>query len=175
MKPLTLRLLVGVTTFFIGLCCTRVWPILTRPQSVSATIQTVTVAQPARISTVPFTESEILKTVFRYQMEHCYKGQPKPAFFLSYKGRDLSDEFLSNFASGAVPVQHRSQRRQFFVQRQELGIGINVNAIEFSKTSIVQVRCECGRGVLDGYSYSLRLKLRNDHWAVQRRQLIGVS
>jgi hypothetical protein len=175
MKSLRRRFWVSAITFSIGLCCARVWPIFNRQQLISATIQAVRVPEPAAMLKVPFAEGEILETVFRYQMEHCYEGQPKTVFFLSYNRRDLPNEFFSSFTPGAVSVQQRSQRWQFLLQKRELGILINVNAIEFSQPSVVQVRCECGRGMLDGYSYSLRLMRKNNFWAVERRKLIGIS
>jgi len=175
MKPVRTRFWVTVLTFSIGLCCARMWPIFNHAQFVSATIQPIEVPKPAEMLKVRFAEGEILETVFRYQMEHCYEGQPKTVFFLSYDRRDLPNEFFSSFNPGAVSVQQRSQRRQFFLEKRELGILINVNAIEFSQPSVVQVRCECVRGILDGYSYSLRLMRKNNLWAVKRRKLIGIS
>ena len=175
MKPLRLAPWISILTFSIGLCCTRVWPILNPPQLGSMSIPAVRVPEQVVVSKMPLTEGEILKTVFRDQIDRCHRGQPKPAIFLSYNRRDLPDEFLSSFVSGAVLVQQGSQRRQFFLQTRELGILISVNEIEFTKPSVVQVRCECGRGGLDGYSYSLRLRRKNNIWAVERRKLIGFS
>ena len=113
--------------------------------------------------------------MFRYQLEHCYADESPAAFFFSYQRRDIPDEFLANFNSDKLIIKKRSQRREFFLKTGTIGIVVNVNNIHLTTPSFAEVDCSCGRRMLEGYSYSLRLKRTNNVWKVVRSKIVGVS
>src|SRR5436190_24359734 len=62
-------------------------------------------------------EDEILETVFRYQIEHCYGRLPRKVYFLSYQQTDPTDSLIERFGSYGTLVRKYSERREFYKQR----------------------------------------------------------
>src|SRR3989442_15092481 len=55
------------------------------------------------------TEVDILETVFRYQIAHCYKGRAPRTYFLSHKGQDPSEALMSRFKNDASRIKTQSR------------------------------------------------------------------
>ena len=175
MKPTTLRLLVGVLTFTVGWCCTNFTVNIARPTSAPSDIKALPLPQTTSVEIPEIEEQNILETVFRYQMQHCYKDEQPLAFFFSYQQRDLPIDFLSKFNSEGILIKNRSERRRFFLDSGQPGILVGISSMKWKGLSTVDVSCSCRRWLLDGYSYTIRLVREQNGWKVTRRKLVGVS
>jgi len=121
-------------------------------------------------------EADILESVFRYQIAHCYRYRSPETYFLSYANQDPSDELMARFASSGTRVMKRSQFRHF--KNPDTGkwsIILSVSYIDFQSAGRADVRGACTAASLDAYDYLYRVSLRNGRWVVVHRKLIGVS
>ena len=121
-------------------------------------------------------ERDILETVFRHQIDHCYEDRSPKLYFLSYKGRDPSEALVERLEIQRASVRKRSQMGPFTDKGTgERGILCEIGAIDHRSPSSAEVRGSCGASLLDGYSYLYRLVRRNGKWTVKSRSLKGVS
>jgi hypothetical protein len=121
-------------------------------------------------------ENEILEAVFRHQIEHCYEARSPKLYFLSYKGQDLTDEFMEGFKNHEPRIRKRSQQIGFKDKETgERGILLSVANINHRSKSKAGVRATCGVASMDAYSYFYQVMLRKGKWRVKSSKLIGVS
>ena len=63
----------------------------------------------ASVTTHEAVELEILRAVFQYQIQHCYRDRNLGLYFLSYKERDPAEHILKSFSAHQSVVQPQSQ------------------------------------------------------------------
>ena len=121
-------------------------------------------------------KTDIIESVYRYQIAHCYKDRSPETYFVSYERHDPDDALFARLASSGRRVMKRSQLRRF--KNAETGrwsIVISVSDVNFQSQRIAYVRGTCMGGALDSYSYLYRLEFRWGRWIVMRRKLTGFA
>ena len=117
----------------------------------------------------------VLETVFRYQMDHCYKSDKK-IYFLSYQNNDLTDSFMERFPGYGSLVRKQSDRQEFFKQHPGLkGQLLVITRVVSKKDTVVLVKGYCGFGALDFRSYVYRVERKNGKWRVRSQRLLGFA
>ena len=121
-------------------------------------------------------DDEVLETVFRHQMDHCYKSVPKKIYFLSYQKNDLTDSFMERFPGYGSLVRKQSDRQEFFKQHAgHNGLLLAITRVESKKDTVVLVKGYCGFGGLDFRSYVYSVERKNRKWTVRSQRLLGFA
>jgi hypothetical protein len=121
-------------------------------------------------------EDEILETVFRYQIDHCYRRLPRKVYFLSYRQTDPTDSLMERFGSYGTLVRKYSERREFYKQRTGgRGVLLGIASIESKNDTILSVEGSCGLGGLEGSSYVYRVEKKDGKWRVKSQRRTGFS
>ena len=121
-------------------------------------------------------DTDIIESVFRYQIAHCYKDRAPEMYFLSYLKQDPSDELIARLASEGFLVKGRSQMSQFKNKNTgKWSIILAVSDIELRSDRRADVRASCIAAWLDGRTYTYRVVRSNRRWIVTRSKLVGFS
>ena len=132
-------------------------------------------SSPAMLADQP-SDRDILETVFRYQIDHCYKTHSSKIYFLSYKEQDPPDDVLTRLSGYGDHVRKRSQMRGFRdTETGESGILLAISKIERDGNTTIRAFGSCGTAMLDANSYVYKLRRKNGLWRVTQNRLIGVS
>ena len=111
--------------------------------------------QRASVATHEVIELEILRAVFQYQMQRCYRDRNLGLYFLSYTERDPPDEVLKSLSDPHFEVQPRSQMSAF----REKGTGkpgvlLAVREITLRTNTTADVSGSCGAAALDASTHA---------------------
>ncbi len=121
-------------------------------------------------------EDEILETVFRYQIERCYREFPRKVYFLSYQQTDPTDNLMERFRSYGTLVRKHSERREFYKKHSgDFGILLAIASIDSKNDMVVSVEGYCGLGALEGSSYVYRVQKKGGRWRVRSQRRTGFS
>jgi hypothetical protein len=127
-------------------------------------------------STTNPSETDVLETIFRYQLARCYRERSPQRYFLSYERHDPSDALMDRFKNDLSHIGRRSQRRGYKGARPgDYGILLAVAKIEWLNDHSVVVMGSCDADTLDGYSYTYRAMRKRRGWIVTRARLTGVA
>jgi hypothetical protein len=118
-------------------------------------------------------DTDILETVFRYQLTQCYRERAPKLFFLSYQDRNPTDALMYRFKHNAVSVKKRSQMRKFADVETGNGILLTIDNIEFANDGSATATGSCSAGPLDGHMYAYHVIRKNRKWFVTKVTVRG--
>ncbi len=121
-------------------------------------------------------KTDVVESVYRYQIAYCYKDRSPETYFVKYEGRDPDDGLLARLSSSGQRVMTRSQFRNF--KNADTGrwsIIVSIANVDFRSQRVAYVRGACTAASLDAYDYLYRVELRWGRWIVMRRKLLGVA
>jgi len=121
-------------------------------------------------------KTDVVESVYRYQIAQCYKDRSPEAYFVSYDSHDPDDAVFARLASSGQRVMKRSQLRHF--KNADTGrwsIIVSITNVDFRSRRLAYVRGACVAAMLDAYDYLYRVEFRWGRWIVMRRRLLGVA
>ena len=119
--------------------------------------------------------TDVLESVYRYQIAQCYKGRSPKAYFVSYVRSDPDETVLARLAASDHRVTKVSLRDLNDPETARSSIIVSISHVDFRSRRIAYVRGSCIAGGLDAYSYLYRVEFRWGRWIVMRRKLTGFA
>ena len=125
-------------------------------------------------------DSEILESVFRYQITQCAENMSLNVFLLSVKGIDPSDEFMKRFADETVSVKKRSvlakSETNEFIDKESgrFAALLSFNKLKFFEDGRAEVEGSCGYADWAARAYRYSLIREKNLWIVKRADLRSV-
>lgn len=117
--------------------------------------------------------TDVLESVYRYQIAQCSKDRSPETYFVSYGRTDPDEAVLVRLAASDHRVKKASQRNDAETGRRS--ITVSVSNLDFRSQRIAYVRGFCIGGALDSYDYLYRVEFRWGRWIVMRRKLLGFA
>lgn len=119
-------------------------------------------------------DSEIVESVFRYQITQCAENTSLKVFLLSVHGKDPSDEFMKRFADDSVRVKKRSdisksETNEFIDKESGKFAGLlSIDKLKLLEEGRAQVEGSCGYADWAARGYRYSLVIEKNRWIVKR-------
>ena len=118
-------------------------------------------------------ETRILETVYRYQIDHCYRSADQRSYFLSYKDHDPPDTLMAQFRNAQF-VRRASEANASQDKLNSRSVQLSVDTIERISTRTARVSGSCINDP-EGTSFLYTLRLRHGKWVVTHVRMVGAS
>ena len=126
-------------------------------------------------------ESDIIESVFRYQIKQCAENTTLTVFSLSIYKNDPSDEFMKRFAKEAVTIRKKSDLAQTeqtheFIDKESgrFAALLDLNKLKVLEDGIAEVTGSCVYADWAARTYKYRLIREENRWIVKRADLYSV-
>ena len=126
-------------------------------------------------------ESEIIESVFRYQIKQCAENTTLTVFALAVHSNDPSDEFMKRFAKESVTVKKRSDLKQTeqtheFIDKESgrFAALLAFNKLKLFEDGGAEVTGSCVYADWAAKTYRYSLIKEENRWIVKRADLYSV-